>query len=220
MRLVASLSIGVVTLCATARAADAPAADEAKDREIRQLRDRVRELEARIAELEKQPKPTGGAADAGPAAGDAGRAALRARVRERMARDSKKYTRDQLREAETLYQAANKDWRSPVARASLEKMIATYPDLNRTGCATLYLAQWSKGEEREALLKTAIEKYGDCYYGNGVQVGAYARFLLALQLLEAKQADAARALFEEIRTDYADAIDHRGRSLVEQIPKG
>ena len=58
-------------------------------------------------------------------------------------------------------------------------MIKKYPDINRTGCATLYVAQRSQGDERAKYLQDCIEEYNDCLYGDGVQVGAYARFLLA-----------------------------------------
>jgi hypothetical protein len=58
-------------------------------------------------------------------------------------------------------------------------MIKKYPDINRTGCAMLYVAQKSHGDERARYLQDCIEKFGECMYGDGVQVGAYARFLLA-----------------------------------------
>ncbi|MGB7160745.1 MAG: hypothetical protein WBD40_21960 [Tepidisphaeraceae bacterium] len=135
-------------------------------------------------------------------------------ARARMRKDSAKYSRDQIAEAEALYQVANKNWRSDEARASLKTMIEKFPDLNRTGCAVLYLAQWSRGDEREQLLKQAIEKYGDCYYGNGVQVGAFARYLLGHHYRDQGKAAEADKSFEEIRKGYAEAITHGGDSLV------
>jgi TolA-binding protein len=206
-------------------------AQDEKDRQIEQLQEQVRKLEARLADLEKRVGPllargnaTGGAAAA---AGTATQAAARdearsqgmqAKARERMRQDLQKHNRAQLGEAEQLYQVANKNWRSDEAKQSLQQMVEKFPDVNRTGCAVLYLGQMSEGEERERLLKDAAEKYGDCYYGNGVQVGAYARFLLAHYYRETGKADEAKQLFDEIRTKYPDAIDHRGRSLVAQIP--
>jgi hypothetical protein len=56
-------------------------------------------------------------------------------------------------------------------------------------------------------------------YGDGVQVGAYARFLLGLELKENGENVKANALFEEIRKDYPYAVDHHGDSLDAQIPK-
>ena len=76
---------------------------------------------------------------------------LVARAKERARRDTKKYSREQLQEAEQLYQVANKNWRTVEAKVSLEKMVQKYPDINRTGCAVLYLAQYSRGEAREKL---------------------------------------------------------------------
>jgi hypothetical protein len=56
-------------------------------------------------------------------------------------------------------------------------------------------------------------------YGDGVQVGAYARYLLALYYKEKGDNTRANSLFDEIRKDYPLAVDHRGKSLEEQIPK-
>ena len=211
-------------------AVPAAAADE-KDQQIEQLREQVKKLEARLADLEKKVTPllakgnaAGGAtAAAGTETQAAGRDEARsqrmqAKARERMRQDLKKHSREQIGEAEQLYQVANKNWRSDEAKQSLQKMVEKFPDVNRTGCAVLYLGQMSEGEEHERLLKDAAEKYGDCFYGNGVQVGAYARFLLALYYKNTGKADEAKKLFDEIRRKYPDAIDHRGRSLVAQIP--
>ena len=49
-------------------------------------------------------------------------------------------------------------------------MIKKYPDINRTGCATLYVAQKAQGDERARYLQDCIEKFNDCFYGDGVQV--------------------------------------------------
>ena len=203
-------------------------AGDAKDRQIQELQAQVKRLEARLAELERKVAPilarqsggADGAAEPRPAAQNA-QALLQknqTRARERMRADLKKHKQDELRKAEELYQVANKNWRSEEAKQSLQQMIEQFPDINRTGCAVLYLGQYATGEERERLLTDAAEKYGDCYYGDGVQVGAYARFLLGLYYQENGQADKAKKLFDEIRTRYADATDHRGRPLVAQIP--
>ena len=180
-----------------------------KDAEIRQLKERVAKLEARLAEIEKR---------LGPATDRTAIDALRAKAQARMRKDLEKHSREDLREAEELYQVANEHWRSPQAKASLEKMVEKFPDLNRTGCATLYLAQSARGDERVKLLQTAIDKYSDCFYLNGVQVGAFARFLLAHHYREAGDAEKAKELFGQLRTGFPDAIDHRGRPLAAQIP--
>jgi TolA-binding protein len=135
-----------------------------------------------------------------------------------MAKDRKKHTQAELQDAEALYQVANANWRSDEARQSLAKMIEKYPDLDRTGCAVLYLGQMAEGEDREKYLSQAVEKFSDCYYGNGVQVGGWARLLLGLYYQENGKPDKAKALFDEIRNDYANAIDHKGHLLVKLIP--
>jgi hypothetical protein len=58
-------------------------------------------------------------------------------------------------------------------------MIKKYPDINRTGCAMLYVAQKSQGDARTEYLQSCIEKFNDCFYADDVHVGVYARFLLA-----------------------------------------
>ena len=190
-------------------------ADE-KDDQIRLLQTRVAQLESRVVELEKLNKVQPGMATAQQ------RQELQAQAQQRMRRDSAKYTADQIGEAEQLYQVANKNWRSQAARDNLKTMIEKFPDLNRTGCATLYLGQMAKGDEREQYLKTAIEKFDDCFYGDGVQVGAFARYVLAVHYHDLKQFDKSKSLFDELIQKYPESIDHSGRLLsmdIEQVAK-
>jgi tetratricopeptide (TPR) repeat protein len=202
------------------------AAQSAKPEEQRlaELQARLDKLELRVAALEKQ-LPTTRPAAASPAASadgrgpEAQRQQLMAKARARMRQDSTRYSAEQIQEAESLYQTANKNWRSPEAKAALEKLVAKFPDLDRTGCAVLYLGQTSDGPEKEQLLKDAVEKHSDCFYGNGVQVGAFGRYLLGIYYKERGDADKATALFEEIRKDFPNSIDHRGRPLVAMLPK-
>lgn len=218
-------SASLLMVC-VGRAADAPTETD-KDRQIKDLQTQVQKLEARLAALEQQVGPLAaqrnGAAAKPPAAGEQVAAAQReklvAKARQRMRQDAQKHSREQLREAEELYQVANKNWRTPEAKQSLEQMVKKFPNVNRTGCAILYLAQYSEGEERERLLKDANEKYSDCFYGNGVQVGAFARLLLGDHYRENGQADKAKEVFGEIRKNYPDAISHRGESLVAKLPE-
>ena len=207
----------VLSLLTAARVAGAAGSADDQAKQLRELQDKVTKLEARLAELEKRVGPV--------VAKQATEQDVQARVkkqqtlaRQRMSQDLKKRDRKQLQEVEQLYQVANKNWRAPEAKQSLQQMVERFPDVNRTGCAALYLAQWSEGDDRERLLKEAGEKYGDCYYGNGVQVGPYSKFLLALYYKDKGEADKAKELFEEIRTKSPDAIDHRGNGLVAQIP--
>ena len=132
----------------------------------------------------------------------------------RMRQDNRRFSKDQVAEAEELYQVANKNWRSPEAATSLKTMIEKFPEMNRTGCAVLYLGQWSAGEQREQYLKRAIDKHSDCFYGNGVQVGGFARYLLGHYYREQGKTAEADKLFNEIRKNYPEAITHRGDLLV------
>ena len=179
-------------------------ADEDKDATIAELNAKVASLEKRVESLEKL---------LGPLQTDAQKKALREQFEARMAADRKKYSDEQLREAETLYQIMNKNWRSEEGKVALKTMIEKYPDINRTGCARLYLGQVSQGEDKVQHLQEAIDKHSDCMYGDGVQVGAYARYLLGLHYKTAGEPAKAAALFEEIRKQYPYAVDHSGKSL-------
>ncbi len=140
-------------------------------------------------------------------------------IRRRTAEDRKTYSLEQLREIENLYQVSNKLWNTPEARTSLKVLIEKYPKANRTGCAVQYMGQMSSGEEKEKYLKLAIKDFSDCFYGNGVQVGAYARLYLGYYYKEKGMEKEAKALFDEIRKDYPDSINHKGKMLVDIIPK-
>jgi RNA polymerase sigma-70 factor (ECF subfamily) len=138
---------------------------------------------------------------------------LHERFVKRTAQDQGKYTPPQLHDAEQLYQVADQKWGTPEAIESLQTMVKKYPDINRAGCATLYLAQMSEGNEHAQYLQDCIEKHDDCFYGDGVQVGAYARFLLVEDYKNQGETEKAEALFNEIKTNYPDAIDHNGNLL-------
>ena len=174
--------------------------------------ERVADLEKRVSKLEEIVKPIIAQQNA-----QKQRELLGSKARERMILDSEVYSQDELREIESLYQVANKKWGSDEGVKSLEQLISKYKKANRTGCAVLYLGQMNKGDEQIGYLKRAIEEFSDCYYGDGVQVGAYARFMLAGVYLRKGKKEEAMKLLEEIKTDFPDAIDHRGRSLVEII---
>jgi len=196
-----------------------------QEKTIAELQAKIEKLEVRVAELEKKvaddnsPSTQPAQASANARAPQSQIEQLKARARARMRKDREKYSQEQIAEAERLYQVANKNWRSPEAKQALQQLVEEFPDLDRTGCAVLYLGQTSEGDERETLLKQAIEKYGDCFYGNGVQVGAYGRYLLALYYSEKGDSEKAKALFEEIRKNYPTAIDHSGRPLMGKLPQ-
>src|SRR4051812_49126625 len=136
--------------------------------------------------------------------------AEQSKARARMRADSRTYKPEQIKEAEELYQAANKKWRSPEGIDSLKQMIAKYPKMNRTGCALLYLGQMTEGQQGEEYLRQAIKDFGDCFYGDGVQVGAFARYVLAKKLKGEGKSDEAKQLFQEILMKYPTTVDHHG----------
>ena len=68
-------------------------------------------------------------------------------------------------------------------------------------------------------MKKAIEGFSDCFYGNGVQVGAYARLYLAHHYKNKGDKEKADELFAEVKEKYPDAIDHRGNFLADSIGK-
>lgn len=182
--------------------------------EIDELKERLSAVEERLSSLEKSLEPLIAKAKA-----EQLQAAQQLLARERMRQDAENYSQAQLREIESLYQVANKQWGSEAAQKSLQTLVEKYDKANRTGCAILYLGQMSDGEQQAEYLNKAIEQFGDCFYGDGVQVGAYARFLLAHAYLDANLPDEAKKLFDEIRENYPDAIDHRGNSLVAKLPR-
>ena len=144
---------------------------------------------------------------------------LRAAAQARFRRDRELFTAQEFRDLEALYQAANRDIRAPGGIDLLRQVVSKYPKSNRAGCAILYLAQISRGSERESFLKRAIEEHADDWYGNGVQVGALARVHLAGHYAETNRRDQAVALAAEVRQSFPDAVDHSGGSLIEMLQR-
>jgi hypothetical protein len=183
--------------------------------DVTQLKRRVAQLEKQVQELSRLVEPL-----KAQQAAENRRKALRPKFEKRMAQDRDKYTPEQLRDAEQLMGVADQKWASLEANESCQTIIKKYPEANRAGCAMLYVAQQSQGDDRVRRLNDCIGKYGDCIYGDGVQVGAYARLLLAEHYRNAGDKAKADTLTGEIRTNYADSVDHRGRLLVNIIDSG
>lgn len=171
------------------------------------LRDRIATLEKRISDLENK--------EFSEKKRERLREENRNNARKRAAEDQRHYKPEELEEIETLYQVANRQWRSDEARESLKKLLEKYDRANRTGCATLYMGQMSEGKERIEYLTRSVEKFSDCYYFNGCQVGGYGRYVLALTLWESGEKDKALALLDELKKKFKDAIDHKGRPMSE-----
>jgi hypothetical protein len=136
---------------------------------------------------------------------------------EAMARDSKTFSGKQFRELEADYQAASARFREADAKSALEAFLKKWTKGNRVGCATLYLAQKSSGEEKEKLLRECIERHSDCYYLNGAQVGGLARLFLWDHLTGAGRADEAAKVLTEIHAKFALCNDHSGRLLADIV---
>lgn len=144
---------------------------------------------------------------------------LRAKAQQRMKQDLAIYSEKDLRDLEALYQSANRNLRAPEAPGILQQVISKYPKSNRAGSAVLYLAQMTSGDERERYLKQAIADHSDTWYGDGVQVGAFARAqLAAFYSAHGRPAEAA-ALAQEVADRFPGAVDHNGRPLVDTLRK-
>ena len=193
-------------------AASSPLWAQTKSDEVAQLKERVTQLEKQVREISQLVEPL-----KAQQATDNRRKALRENFNKKMQQDQAKYTPEQLRDAEGLYQVANQKWGTPEATESLKKMIEKYPDINRTGCAVLYIAQKTEGADRAKYLQDCIDKYGDCFYGDGAQVGVLARCYIAYDYKKAGDTKKADALFKEIMTNYPDAVDHSGKLLSDTI---
>jgi len=133
--------------------------------------------------------------------------------KKRQQKDEEHYKKEQLVELETLYQKANRALSAPEATTTLKKVIADYPKANRAGCASLYLAQLSEGKEQEKYLQKSIKTYSDCYYGDGVNVGAFARYLLAQYYMANGKKQKAEDIVKLLKAESPTAIDHQGNLL-------
>jgi TolA-binding protein len=188
-------------------------ADESQVKQLNEPTEKIKALEERVLKLEQ----TTGKDEKNQTPQSS--PDLRERVKKRFEQDQKTYSQEELKEIERLYQIANKEWNSPEAKVCLKALIEKYPKANRTGCALQYLGQMASGEEKEKYLKQAIKDFSGCYYGSGVQVGAYARLYLADYYQKAGKKDEASSLYEEIRKNYPDAVNHKGKLLKDIIPK-
>ena len=141
---------------------------------------------------------------------------LKKEARLRMAKDAIFYSEQERTEMEKLYQSWSVK-KGKEKHAIAITMQRRFPKSNRTGCAMLYLAQDNARQKRVDLLKQVIQNYGDCWYGNGVQVGAMARYLLFKTLMETGKQEEAEKYREELKTSCPDAIDHTGKRLSELL---
>lgn len=144
--------------------------------------------------------------------------ALRTKAKEQIQKDATLYSDSQVRDIEARYRSAHRDEFPMFVRADaapiLLDLIAAYPKSNRSGCAVLKLARLASGqEERERYLNQAIASHGGAWCESGVQVGALARALLAVQYAGAGKFDDAERLARELQTMFPGAIDDSGAPL-------
>lgn len=137
---------------------------------------------------------------------------LRRRFEMRNAKDKETYGEEVFREIERIYQAYASS--NEVETVELGILLEKYPDANRTGCAVMYAGQRAR-LEGEKWFRLAIEKSSDCYYGDGACVGAYARSYLAGLCKRSGKSEEAKKLIAEIKSQYPDAITHRGQLFSE-----
>ena len=142
---------------------------------------------------------------------------MRAKLKARLQKDRELYGVEGLRKIEMAYRAYAKS--KDVDNKNLQVLITEFPKANRTGCAVMYAGRRARGADDGKWFRLAIEKYGDCLYGSGVQVGAYARFYLS-RLLERKgDREGSGKLRTEILKLYPDALTHRGGRMADSFRK-
>ncbi len=178
------------------------------------LEERVDRLEARVGILEKNQKPLQGEM----AQKQKTNLELqRQKAKIRAGKDAEVYSSEQLREIENIYQTWRKSNQEEKDQI-VETLIGKYPKSNRTGCALLYLAQESTGEKQIRLLKQVIRSFNDCFYFDGVQTGAQARYYLGMLLMQSGKKMEAQRYFNELKKSYPDAVGHNGKLLVDRLP--
>ena len=102
--------------------------------------DRVKELEQKVEQLQQRTSKLEGQLAA--QTGMTPEAKVKMPLFEkRSAKDKQIFLAEDIREAETIYQEAAKEFGSKKCKRLLRKVVRRYPDLNRAGCAQLYLAQ-------------------------------------------------------------------------------
>lgn len=174
------------------------------------VEERLSALEKRVAELERKHVPSEASRAKDDAAADSTQS-RRAKMQARYAKDVEKYGKNALREIERLYRTYSRSGQAE--DQSLDDLLSRFPAANRTGCAVMYAGQRSKGDAAVKWYKKAIADHGDCLYGDGAIVGAYARFYLAAEYERSGKQKEAESLRKEILDLYPDAVTHHGQPM-------
>ena len=145
--------------------------------------------------------------------------ALRAKARQRIDADRAKFGEKICSKIESLYQTAHEahDFATPDVKAALELVMTEWPQSNRAGCACVYLGQGCHGDEAYRYFNIAMKQHADCWWGDGTQVSAMARYGMILELRKSGNIAEAASLEKELRNLYPDAIDHNGYYLRDRL---
>ena len=141
---------------------------------------------------------------------------LYAAARARIARDAMFYSREERIEIDKLY----KSWKTKKGKerqAVAITMLRRFPKANPTGCVQYLLALDSARQKRIRLLKQVIQNHNDCWFVNGMQVGAMARYHLINILMETGKQEESEKYREELKTSFPDAIDGTGKRISELL---
>lgn len=135
-------------------------------------------------------------------------------ARKIISEDKRKIGMEKFKLGERLEDDANKcfmDKRHDEGVNVCREIVKSLPVSNRAGCAMLYIGQFS--DDREAL-ENAVKSYSGCWYGDGVNVGAYSRFLLARMHLKEGNVNKHEEYMNWIKSNNINAINHRGHRLI------
>ncbi|MFL2859145.1 MAG: hypothetical protein ACJ0BW_00195 [Pontiellaceae bacterium] len=135
----------------------------------------------------------------------------------RILRDGEVYSREELREAERIFRFISNSSTDVSVEKELSILREKYPAANQTGCALITWALNQKEESKITALNEVITNHSDCYFSDGVNVGAFARLYLALHLRSINEIDNSLLLINEIKSSYPYAIDHKGIRLIEHL---
>ncbi len=141
---------------------------------------------------------------------------LRQAAFERMDKDAIFYSKEERVEIEKLYQFW-KTRKGKERQAIAITLLRRFPKANRTGCTLYLLALDNARQKRIDLLKQVIQNHSDCWFGNGMQVGATARYHLIRILMETGKQEEAEQYREELNTLFPDAVDGIGKRFSELL---
>jgi hypothetical protein len=172
-------------------------AEKTDDNSIVELKNRVAQLEA----------PLSGKSEV-----ESRRERNQARARERVAVDVSRLRSEAVHEAEVIYQSAKKQAKAEDIAGAMQPLLDKFPNSNRAGCGALFMARLLPADQKKALLLRCVDEWSDCYFLDGTSVGGMARLYLS-------ESTNSERFLSELKSDFADAIDFSGESLVEMVFK-